>query len=152
MHRLARTVSLNSPDAAVCFDWLRHMVEVLNPHDNHGLRMRLMEVYLRRGQADAALHLVQRYPDDFHAMQMLHARALWAVGQVDEAQGMMREVFTCAPHFAKAWCASKAPPASDAPYVRYGSPEEARSAYRQQFDLWQEPALRKQVLALTKAQ
>lgn len=142
----------DSPDAAVCFDWLRHTVEVLNPHDNHGLRMRLMEVYLRRGQADAALHLVQRFPDDFHAMQMLHARALWAVGQVDEAQGMMREVFTCAPHFAKAWCASKAPPASDAPYVRYGSPEEARSAYRQQFDLWQEPALRKQVLALTKAQ
>lgn len=142
----------DSPDAAVSFDWLRHMVEVLNPHDNHGLRTRLMEVYLRRGQPDEALRLVARYPDDFPAMQMLHARALWAAGRVEEADGVMREVFAQAPHFAKAWRSSRVPAENDAGYVRYGSPDEARQAYREQFDLWQEPALRKRVLALTKAQ
>lgn len=142
----------DSPDAAVCFDWLRHMVEVLNPHDNHGLRTRLMEVYLRRGQPDEALRLAARYPDDFRAMQMLHARALWAAGRADEAEGAMREVFAKAPHFAKAWRSPRMPAESDAGYVTYGSADEARQAYREQCDLWQEPALRKRVLALTKAQ
>jgi len=36
----------------------------LNPGDNHGLRAEAMNLYLKRGQNEAAVKLAQRFPDD----------------------------------------------------------------------------------------
>jgi tetratricopeptide (TPR) repeat protein len=140
-------VNDDSARADTTFDWLRHLVEVFNPNDNHGLRVRLMAVYIRRGLHVEALALSDRYPDDTHAMALLRARALWAAGRRDEATTELQAVFARSRHFAKVWRSAKLPAASRSAFITYGSEQEAREAYREQHDLWQEPSLRAVIMA-----
>jgi tetratricopeptide (TPR) repeat protein len=42
------------------FSWLLS----LNPRDNHGMRAEAINLYLKRGQNEAAVKLAQRFPDD----------------------------------------------------------------------------------------
>ena len=68
---IARRVEIDTdPRAQESMPWLQALVEVLNPHDNHGLRERLAAVYLRRQEAAAACALCERYPGDFVGMQL----------------------------------------------------------------------------------
>ena len=139
-----------SPKAEQSFDWLRTMVEVLNPHDNHGFRESLMAVYVRRGMHAEARALAARYPQDSDAMEMLKARAMWALGHKGDAVSVMHMVFSRSRHFAKVWRSTKLPPASRSAYVTFGSEQEAKIAYRAQHDLWQDAELRASVMQVSK--
>lgn len=118
------------------YPWLSHLVAVLNPNDNHGLRERLAAVYLRRAETQMALELCERYPEDALGMTLLHARALLALGRLDEAAVRLDEALACNEHARKLLQASRAPRVPDMPTYRVGSLEEARLALQPQFDLW----------------
>jgi tetratricopeptide (TPR) repeat protein len=139
-----------SPTAEQSFEWLKAMVEVLNPNDNHGFRERLMAVYVRRGLLDEALALAKRYPEDSDAMELLKARALWALGRKGDAIAVMHMVFVRSGYFAKVWRSTKLPAPQQSEYVRFGSDQEARLAYRAQHDLWQDAELRATVMKVSK--
>lgn len=95
------------PTADTSFEWLRAMMETLNPNDNHGFREMLMAVYLRRRLVNEASALAGRYPDDTEAMALLEARAHWAKGRQAEAGMLMKQLFGRSP-FAKVWRSVKA--------------------------------------------
>ena len=140
---LLRHVELDtSPRADDSFEWLRALVDVLNPNDNHGLRERLAAVLLRRGDFAAALALAERYPDDFVGMQLLHARALLALQRLPEAEAVFAAALRANPHVAALLRASRAPRVPDIDSFSVGSPEEARIAVANQHDLWRDKGLR----------
>jgi tetratricopeptide (TPR) repeat protein len=140
---LARRVELDTtPQADESFDWLQALVEVLNPHDNHGLRERLAAVYLRRGQATQALALCGRYPDDFVGMQLLHVRALLALQRLDEAAAMLNTALAANPHVRALLLARRAPRDPGVPSYAVGSLEQAKVAVGLQHDLWRDAPVR----------
>ena len=141
---LAQRIQLDSSvDAKQTFGWLRHIVEVLNPNDNHGLRERLAAVYLRRGAVVQALALCERYPDDGVGMRLLHARALLSVQGLDEAAGLVRGALHDNPHLRKLLLAARAPRLPEVASYVIGSADEAKIVLAPQFDLWRtDPAVR----------
>lgn len=125
-----------TPTAAVSFDGLRHLVEVLNPHDNHGLRERLAAVLLRRGDTAGALALCERYPDDAIGMQLLHARTLLSLRRAEAAVPLLQQAVAHNPHLRPLLLGKRAPRLPHVPSYALGSIEEARIALAPQFDLW----------------
>lgn len=141
---LVESVTLDSDARAErSFDNLRHLVEVLNPHDNHGLRERLMAVYLRRGDTAAAAALAARYPDDRVGMMLLTARTRLAEGAFEPAAALVQSAVKKNPHLQKTLLAARAPRLPNVPSYALGSAEEARIVVANQFDLWRsDPAVR----------
>ena len=138
---LVESVTLDSDARAEhSFDNLRHLVEVLNPHDNHGLRERLMAVYLRRGDTAAAAALAARYPDDRVGMVLLTARTRLAEGAFEPAAALLQSALKANPHLQKTLLASRAPRLPNVPSYALGSVEEARIVVANQFDLWRSDA------------
>ena len=135
-HRVGMDESLL---AAESLPWLRALVEVLNPHDNHGFRERLAAVYLRRSEAAAALALCERYPGDFVGLQLLHALALLATQQLPQAAAMLKVALAANTHVRALLLARRAPKAPNVPSYAVGSAEEARVAVTAQHDLWRAP-------------
>jgi len=134
---LARRIELDTtPRAENSFDELRQLVEVLNPHDNHGLRERLAAVYLRRGMAQQALALCERYPDDMVGMQLLHARTLLALQRLPEASAAFATALTANAHVGPLLQARRRPRDPAVQSYTLGSPEQARLTVAAQYDLW----------------
>lgn len=141
---LARRIDLDrSPPATETFVWLKHIVEVLNPNDNHGFRERLAAVYLRRGEPDRALALCERYPEDGIGMRLLHARTLLTRRETQAAGVLVDSAVDSNPHLRKLLLASRAPRAPNVPSYRIGSLDEAKIVLEPQFDLWRDdPVIR----------
>ena|GEM_PF-762570 len=141
---LAHRIELErAPLATESFVWLQHIVEVLNPHDNHGFRDRLAAVYLRRGETDRALALCERYPDDRVGMRLLHARALLARRETQAAAALVDAAVAENPHLRKLLLASRAPRQPNVPSYALGSLDEAKIVVAEQFDLWRDdPVIR----------
>ena len=141
---LVRRIEIDtSGKAQDTFEWLRQMVEVLNPRDNHGLRERLAAVYLRRSEVAQALALCERYPDDGVGMRLLHARTLLMTQRLDEAAALVSGALRDNPHLRKLLLAGRAPRLPDVSSYIIGSIEEAKIALASQFDLWRtDPAVR----------
>lgn len=125
-----------TPTAEVGFPWLRRLVEVLNPNDNHGLRERLAAVYLRRGDSARALALCERYPEDGPGMELLRSRALWDAGRREEAEAALRAALDANRHLGRLLTAEAPPERPDAASYRIGSVEDAGFALAPQADLW----------------
>lgn len=138
---LRRVEHDDTPRAEHSFEWLRALVEVLNPDDNHGLRDRLAAVLLRRGDFAAALALAERYPDDFVGLQLLHARALLALQRLPEAEAVFAAALRDNPHVLPLLTARRAPRLPDVDSYGVGSPEQARIVVANQHDLWRDKAL-----------
>lgn len=139
---LVRRVEIDAdPRAQESLPWLQALVEVLNPHDNHGLRERLAAVYLRRGEAEAARALCERYPNDFVGMQLLHARALLALQQLPQAAQALQGALQANAHVAALLTARRAPRLPDVTSYSPGSIEQARISVQAQHDLWRDAAV-----------
>ncbi|HMC15358.1 MAG TPA: SEC-C domain-containing protein [Albitalea sp.] len=135
-------VSDPSPTAERSFDWLRHLVEVLNPNDNHGFRWRLGPVLLRRGMVAEALALCERYPEDSDALALVRVLALWHTGQRGAATTLLHDTLRANPKLAQVMRSPTQPAPRQRDYVSVGSLHEAQLVYADQFDLWQTPELR----------
>jgi len=141
-------VSDRTPTAEHSFDWLRHLVLVLNPNDNHGFRWRLAPVLLRRGMVADTLALCERYPDDGDAMALAHVLALWHSGQRGRAKSLLADTLRANPTLAKVMRSPSKPEPRSTQYVEMGSLQEAQLVYADQFDLWQAPELQELVKAV----
>lgn len=118
----------DTPRADHSFDALRHLVEVLDPEDGHGLRLRLAVVYLRRGAVHEALALSGRRGHDGDGLRLARVLALWRVGRRTAAGTLLVDTVRRNPKLVRAL----RPPAAPG-----GAPGRG-----EQWDLWQEPELR----------
>lgn len=140
-----------TPDAEHSFDWLSHLVQVLNPHDNHGFRWRLAAVLLRRGRFADALALSERFPDDMDQMKLARVLALWHSGQRGAATSLLADTLRGNPKLARVMRSERRPRPRDDAFVAVGSLQEAQLAYEEQFDLWQAPELRELLQGLGRS-
>ena len=69
--------ALESGDSAQALESAEWLVLRLNPNDNHGMRGTLARLYLAAGQAEQAIALTDRYPDDFTEMSLNRVLALF---------------------------------------------------------------------------
>lgn len=139
---LAMRVDLDrTPRADNSFEWLQAMVDVLNPHDNQGLRDRLGAVLLRRGDAAGALALAERYPDDFVGMELVRTRALLALQRLPEAEAALTGAVKANRHVVPLLCKARAPRVPDVDSFGVGSEEQARIVVAEQHDLWRDKAV-----------
>jgi hypothetical protein len=87
--RLARALLDARPDEAVA---VTELLLRLNPEDNHGYRVIVVNHRLRRGEDPAALEVAERYPDDFAAdIPYGRALALFRLERKDEATRVLRD-------------------------------------------------------------
>jgi tetratricopeptide (TPR) repeat protein len=117
----------------------RWLVTQLNPNDNHGLREELTRLCLERGEAQGALDVCDRYPDDA-MLGMLFNRplALFLLARHSEAESALREAMTLRPHVAPMLLAANPkPPRSDGRFVRVGGKREAWLYRTAHHTLWE---------------
>lgn len=62
----------------------------LNPNDNHGWRWQLAPLLIEQGLHQAALDLMDRYPQDMPPSEHMRAVALFGLGQREEAEAVLR--------------------------------------------------------------
>ena len=120
------------------FELKRRMVEVLNPHDNHGFRAAVVGGLIARGKSEEAILLAGRYPDDFADMKFNLVLAHYANGQMDEAQRIAVDALREHPRVGRMLlAASPKMPRMDEHGYRIGSDQEAW-LYREEFrSLWE---------------
>jgi tetratricopeptide (TPR) repeat protein len=123
-------------DALAIAHWL---VTTLNPSDNHGLREELMHLLLERGDAQGALEICDRYPDDAMVGTLFNRPlALFVLGRHVEAEHALREAMAVRPSLlSMLLAAAPKAPRTEGPFVRVGGKEEAwlyREAHRM---LWE---------------
>ena len=111
----------------------------LNPSDNHGLRDELTRLCLQDGDAQDALDVCDRYPDDaLGPTQYNRALALFMLGRRDDAGRALREAVARYPAMLTTLVAAKPKPVrSKGAFITVGGKEEAwlyREAY---LPLWQ---------------
>jgi tetratricopeptide (TPR) repeat protein len=141
-----------TPMAEHSFEWLRHLVEVVNPNDNHGFRTRLAAVFLRRGMFSEALALSDRYPDDLDQMMLARVLALWHGSQRGAATALLADTLRSNPKLAKVMRSARLPQPRQDEFITVGSLQEAQLAYAEQWDLWQDAELREMLMAVSRRQ
>ncbi|MBK1693291.1 hypothetical protein CKO09_00850 [Chromatium weissei] len=71
----------------------------LNPHDNHGVRAELMNLYLRDGDNERAVALARRFPNDM-LTELVYGEvlALYRLGQKELARTVLTKAVQRMPH------------------------------------------------------
>jgi yecA family protein len=110
----------------------------LNPNDNHGWRELLAPLLMARGDHEAALALMAKYPDDTPPSEHLRAVALFALGRTDEAERVLREAHALHPLFLKALLPEQMnePPPEPGPGERVGGVAAAWRLRTEHRPLW----------------
>lgn len=119
-------------------DLMRWSVNVANPTDNIGLRQDLIHTLVATGQADEAIAIAARYPNDFASTEYGRVLALFAGGWLDEAEAALKQAVEKSP---KVWkmlhAANPKKPASKNPgYITIGGNDEAYEYRQNHLALW----------------
>lgn len=130
-----------SPDPAereAAFKLMRRLVEQINPNDNHGLRATVVAGLVERGNAEEAITLAARYPDDLADLTYNHVLALYAAGRMADAEQAAQQAFFDHPKVGYMLIAkSPRKPRLDSQGYTLGSEQEAW-LYREDFlHAWQ---------------
>ena len=80
---------------------MRRMVEKINPNDNHGFRSRVVANLVEEGQAEEAIAIAERYPNDFADMKYTYALALHVAGREKDAIAAARLALKESPKIGK---------------------------------------------------
>jgi hypothetical protein len=115
------------------------MVLTLNPNDNHGLREELTRLCLEAGDAQGALDVCDRFPDDAMVSTMFdRALALFVLGRVHEAEVDLRTAAQLRPKVMPMLKASDPRrPRSEGGFLRVGGNEEAWLYRETHHALWE---------------
>ncbi len=119
-------------------DLLRWSVNIANPTDNIGLREKLIHVLITVGEAEEAIAVAARYPNDFASTEYGRVLALFAAGRLDEAEVALKLTAEKSP---KVWkmlhAANPKRPASINPgYITVGGNDEAYEYRQNHLALW----------------
>lgn len=99
----------------------------LNPNDNHGWRAQVAPMLVEKGQHQAALDLMARYPDDLPPSEHVRAVALFGLGRRDEAEAVLRRAHQAHPVYLNMLLpeAMDPPPEEPGPGIRLGGTTSA---------------------------
>jgi hypothetical protein len=118
-------------------DLLRWSVNVANPTDNTGLRETLIHRLVATGQADEAVGVAERYPDDFASTEYGRVLALFAAGRQDDAAAALQKAVAASPKVWKTLHASNPKAPKSSPYsITVGGADEAYLYRKKHLDLW----------------
>lgn len=118
---------------------MRWLVLTANPHDNQGMREYLIHDLVRLGQADEAVAVAARYPDDFAFVEYGRVLALFASGRLAEAETALRQAVASFPKVWKALVAARARrPDLSGPGIVVGSDNEGWHYRDEHFELWRD--------------
>jgi Flp pilus assembly protein TadD len=122
---------------AEALELLRWSVLTANPTDNTGLRDTLIHTLIAAGKASEAIAVAARYPDDFAFTEFGRVLALFANGQLLEAENALERARLKSPKVWKMLNAANPKPARcQGPGFQVGGDDEAW-AYRERYlDLW----------------
>jgi len=131
-------LALSEADAALALELAEWLVLRLNPNDNHGMRGTLVRLYLAAGQADKAITLTNRYPDDFAEMSLSRVLALFVVERRGDALVSLANAARNHPVAVRMLLADKPrqPRRSGGYGITVGGTEEAWLYREQTLDLW----------------
>lgn len=117
----------------------RSLVTKLNPNDNHGLREELARLCLERGDAQGALDVCDRYPDDAMLGTLFNRPlALFLLARHSEAENALRSAMMERPHVVPMLLAANPKrPRSDSRFVRVGGKDEAWLYRTAHHTLWE---------------
>lgn len=122
---------------AETLDLLRWSVNLANPNDNTGLRENLIHTLVAAGQAEEAVAVAARYPDDFASTEFGRVLALFAAGRLDQAEAALKAAIAQSP---KVWkmlhAANPKMPRMDGPGITVGGADEAWAYRSRHLDLW----------------
>jgi tetratricopeptide (TPR) repeat protein len=123
---------------AETLDLMRWSVNFANPTDNIGLREDLIHTLVATGQADEAIAIAARYPNDFAATEYGRVLALFAGGRLDEAETALKQAAEKSPKVWKMlYAANPKRPASNNPgYITIGGNDEAYEYRQNHLALW----------------
>ena len=122
---------------AETLDLLRWSVNIANPTDNIGLRETLIHALVASGQADDAITVATRYPDDFSFTEFGHVLALFAAGRLAEAEGALQSAALKSPKIWKMLHSAKPKaPRPNAQGMTIGSDDEAFEYVVRHLALW----------------
>lgn len=123
---------------AETLELMRWSVNIANPTDNIGLREDLIHTLVAAGQADEAIAIAARYPNDFASTEYGRVLALFAAGRLDEAEAALKQAAEKSPKVWKMLHATNPKrPASKKPgYITIGGDDEAYEYRRNHLDLW----------------
>ena len=115
------------------------LVLTLNPNDNHGLREELSRLCLEAGDAQGALDVCDRYPEDAMVSTMFNrALALFMLGRQADAETALRAAMSLRPKVMPMLMATDPkPPRSDGAFLRVGGKEEAWIYREDHLALWE---------------
>jgi tetratricopeptide (TPR) repeat protein len=119
-------------------DLLRWSVNIANPTDNTGLRDDLIHMLIATGKAAEAIDVAARYPNDFASTEYGRVLALFAAGQLNDAEAALKIAAEKSP---KVWktlhAANPKKPASKNPgYITIGGNDEAYEYRQNHLALW----------------
>lgn len=99
----------------------------LNPNDNHGWRAQVAPMLVEKGQHQAALDLMARYPDDLPPSEHVRAVALFGLGLREEAEAVLRKAHETYPVYLNMLLpeAMDPPPEEPGPGIRIGGTTSA---------------------------
>jgi len=111
----------------------------LNPDDNHGLRMMVINARLRRGENDSALALAEQYPDDMNPdISYGMALALYRLGRHEEADIALDDAIASLPKIPRFLAAKRIrKPKLDDFGVRLGGDDQAWLYREEMRDVWE---------------
>ncbi|MHB8495885.1 MAG: SEC-C domain-containing protein [Casimicrobiaceae bacterium] len=114
------------------------MVSTLNPHDNHGLREDLVQMCLEQDDAQAALGVCERFPNDILATTLFgRPLALYRLGRREEAASALLDAARLRPHVLPMLFATKPRrPRGDPDHIRIGGKDEAWIYREDNLGLW----------------
>lgn len=117
---------------------LMEQILMLNPNDNHGWRSFLVNDYLRRGAARAALELCERFVDDMLAeIAYGRALALFLLGRRDEADAALKRAAEQLPKVLTALRRARMQkPAISAHGITFGGDDQAWIYRHEMRDVW----------------
>jgi len=116
---------------------MRWSVNIANPTDNTGLREILIHALVAAGQADEAIVIAGRYPDDFASTEYGRVLALFAAGRLDEAEAALKAAAARSP---KVWkmlhAANPKAPRINPHGITVGGADEAYEYRKHHLELW----------------
>ena len=116
---------------------MRWSVNIANPTDNTGLREILIHALVAAGQANEAIAIAGRYPDDFASTEYGRVLALFAAGRLDEAEAALKLAAARSP---KVWkmlhAANPKAPRINPHGITVGGDDEAYEYRKHHLELW----------------
>jgi tetratricopeptide (TPR) repeat protein len=123
----------------------------LNPHDNQGIRLRLLLAYLESGAQEKAATLFERFPDDA-TCEMMYGRVIYqlAAGRQTAARQALRRALRINRHVPDFLLGRRPIPRRRPEMITWGGEDEAGLYALDHLKLWRDTAGARELLSAAR--